>query len=288
MTNEDVLEAVKQVAPIILTIKYTNIWIDGRHTYLRNGDQFFYVAEEEVTKFSKSLLIWDIKARVIKPVVYTRCSRCDQQGHRSSSPDCPALAPPEVQESTEAFRGTSHPLSNLHVCPEGCTWTNEDDLVMKSSEHEYQFEKLVAHGLADNAEWLLSEDFAVDVMHSVNAHIAEESMVWQERKYTIMERACRKKFLHCPHAKDVLLKSKSELAESTLNMEWGTGLDLRRTIETNPDFWPSKNMLGKILKCIRGDLLEEIHLQQIDSSRTEKRKTVSPLVATYLKKQAVE
>ena len=74
-----------------------------------------------MTKFSKSLLIWDIKARVIKPVVYTCCSRCDQQGHRSSSLDCPALAPPEVQESTEAFRDVSHPLSNLYMCLEGCT-----------------------------------------------------------------------------------------------------------------------------------------------------------------------
>ncbi len=85
-----------------------------------------------------------------------------------------------------------------------------------------------------------------------------------------------------------MLKSKSELAECTMNMEWGTGLDMRRTIETNPDFWPGKNMLGKILKNIRGDLLEEICLQQIDSGRSEKRKTVSPLAASYSKKQAVE
>ncbi len=105
VTNEDVLEAVKQVAPIMSKIKYANIWIDGRHTHLRNGNWFFYVAEEEVTKFSKSLLICDIKARVIMPVVYSQCSRCDQQGHRAFSPDCPALAPPEVQESTKAFRG---------------------------------------------------------------------------------------------------------------------------------------------------------------------------------------
>ncbi len=159
---------------------------------------------------------------------------------------------------------------------------------MKSSEHKYQFEKLIAHGHADRAECLLSEDFAVDVMHSENACILEESTIWQERKYATMERACRKKFLHYSHAKEVLLKSKSKLAESTLNMEWGTGLDMRRTIETNPDFWPSKNMLGKILKHITGDLLEEICLQQIDSSRTEKRKTVSLLAATYSKKQAVE
>ena len=38
VTNEDVLEAVKQVALVMLAIKYANIWIDGRQTYLRNGD----------------------------------------------------------------------------------------------------------------------------------------------------------------------------------------------------------------------------------------------------------
>ncbi len=63
------------------------------------------------------------------------------------------------------------------MCPEGCTWTNEDDLVMKSSEHKYQFEKLIAHGHADRAECLLSEDFAVDVMHSANACVLEESTI---------------------------------------------------------------------------------------------------------------
>ncbi len=121
VSNEAVLEAVKQIAPVASPVKYSNIWIDGHCTHLRNCDRFFYVAVEEVDKFPRSLLVGDIKARILKPVVYARCSRCDQRGHQPSDPECLALVPPEVQALTEAFCGLQNPLSNLYVCSEGCT-----------------------------------------------------------------------------------------------------------------------------------------------------------------------
>ncbi len=89
------------------------------------------------------------------------------------------------------------------------------------------------------------------------------------------------------HAKEILLKSKSELAECTSNLEWGTGLDMKRTIETILDFGPGKNLLRQVLKKICSDLLENMCLSQLDS-RVEKRKTVSPLGSSVNKKQAFE
>ncbi len=60
----------------------------------------------------------------------------------------------------------------------------------------------------------------------------------------MIDRVCRNKFANCVHTKEILLKSKSELAECTSILEWGTGLDMKKTIETLPDFWLGKNLLG--------------------------------------------
>ncbi len=78
VTNEDVLTAVKQVASISSPVKYANIWVNGHHTHLHNGDRFFYVPEDEVSKFGWSMMICDMKARVFKLVIFSRYSRCNQ------------------------------------------------------------------------------------------------------------------------------------------------------------------------------------------------------------------
>ncbi len=101
--NEEVLEAFKQLTPVASLVHYSNIWIDGHQTHLRNGDHFLYVAEEHVHGLPSTMTIWDMKARIFKPTVYSRCSRCQETGHRASSLDCPARALPEVQASVEAF-----------------------------------------------------------------------------------------------------------------------------------------------------------------------------------------
>ena len=99
-----------------------------------------------------------------------------------------------------------------------------------------------------------------------------------------MDYACHNKFQHCVHVRDILLQSKSELAECT-SMEWGTELDIRHMIETILDFWPGKNLLGQVLKRIRSDLLEDTCLSQLDG-RVEKCKPASPL-SSVSKRQAV-
>ncbi len=188
---------------------------------MQNGDRFFYVSEDEVPKFDKFLLVKEIKAHMFKPTVFSKCSRCDYQGHCASSKDCPALVPPEIQLSTEAFKGPSNPLSNLYMYPKGCTWENKDGLVMKSSEHEFQFEKLVEHGHADRVEKLLEENFAIDIKKTAEFHLPVDTLseCRGEKKFHVMDRACRNKFANCIHTKEILLKSKSELVECTSNLE---------------------------------------------------------------------
>ena len=104
VSNEEVLAVLKTITNIASPVKYSNIWLDSHQTHLRNGDRFVYIPEASVKDLPSNLFIREFKARVHKPVAYARCSRCQETGHHVSSNDCPALAPPEVHDSTEAFR----------------------------------------------------------------------------------------------------------------------------------------------------------------------------------------
>ncbi len=86
--NNVILISVKTICPIASEVKYSNIWVDGRRTHLHNGDCFFYVVEDHVSKFDAHLQIHDYRARVIKPILYSKCSRCQQVGHKASADWC--------------------------------------------------------------------------------------------------------------------------------------------------------------------------------------------------------
>ncbi len=75
VSNEEVLEAFKKLAPVTSMVKYSNIWIDGHHMHIQNGDCFLYVVEEHILNLPATLMVRDMKACVIRPVVYAKCSR---------------------------------------------------------------------------------------------------------------------------------------------------------------------------------------------------------------------
>ena len=81
------------------------------------------------------------------------------------------------------------------------------------------------------------------------------------------------------------MNSKSELAEATLNKRQGTGIDLDHTLDCNPDYWPGKNLMGKILKQVQSELLESHCLQLVERVKEKEKdlddrkcKEVSPLL----------
>ncbi len=70
VSNEQVLKAVKERCEVKSEVWYSNIWIDGKKTYLCNRDRFFYVSDEDVAHFEKAFHMGGFKARVVKPVMY--------------------------------------------------------------------------------------------------------------------------------------------------------------------------------------------------------------------------
>ena len=173
-----------------------------------------------------------------------------------SSDDCPAVAPPEVSDSIHIFRGGADPLSNLHVCPEGCTWVTPHT-VYDSIEKEFQHNKVQSHGLEKEADTLLTLATPIDIMYWSWELIPQDNETWQKQELMAMEFSCRNKFNNCSHARHVLLQARSELVEGTSNLKWGSGLDVQRTKECHPDYWPGENNMGKILSKIWKDFEAE-------------------------------
>ena len=78
-------------------------------------------------------------AQVFKLVAMMKCHRCGNTGHKSADLQCPAVAPKEVMDTVETFRGGRNQLSNLHNCPEGCVF-QDGQHEFHSSEQHYQFQ----------------------------------------------------------------------------------------------------------------------------------------------------
>ena len=250
---------------------YSNIYVDGHRTHLWNGDRFVYVMQESTSRLGKSVLINGYQARVIKQVALSRCFRCQQLGHKASSPDCPARATPEVQDSIQVFQGGTNPLSNLHVCPEGCTWMVEG-IEYNSVEKEFQHNKLLTHDLNDEAAEILNYENPLEIMFHSHELIHDESESWIKMEKMVMDFTCKNKFNNYSHARHVLMRSKADLDEGMMNRKWGSGLNAEQTYECHPDFWPGDNLMGSILRNIRHEMHTTDTDSSVDGSKTLKRK----------------
>ena len=125
-----------------------------------------------------------------------------------------------------------------------------NDVQFESSEKEFQFSKLVHHGKDKEADKLLTLESSLEVMGEARKAIPEPDPSWLEKDEKVMLDICRRKFKAYPHPQLALSESCSELAEATLDKRWGTGLDIHRTQEYLPDYWPGDNLMGKILKTV--------------------------------------
>ncbi len=84
VSNQDVLDAVKEYCPVYSEVKYSNIWHNGKATSICNGDRFLYISQSDLAKIPELLDVSTYKARVFKPLALTKCKRCSAEGHRPS------------------------------------------------------------------------------------------------------------------------------------------------------------------------------------------------------------
>ena len=132
-----------------------------------------------------------------------------------------------MADSIQVFRGGADPLSNLHVCPEGCKWSTAE-MMYDSVEKEFQHNKVQSHGLVEEVDALLSLKSTKDIMFQARDLVPEKCDQWIRQEISFMEFCCRNKFNNCPLACHALLCARAELVEGTTDKKWGSGLDAQR------------------------------------------------------------
>ncbi len=131
-------------------------------------------------------MVCNVEARVFKPKAMIKCKCCGDIGPLTGDSKCVARAPPKIAASIEPFRGEMNPLSNLHICAEGCQ-IPDGSYDFPSSEHHYQFKRLHAHGLVDESYWVLEADTGYDAMKIAQCTLPEEDVKPEWRDHAVEE-----------------------------------------------------------------------------------------------------
>ncbi len=172
ISNEDILEALKEICPVQSEVQYSNVWYDGKPT-IRNGDWFVYIALSNMAKLPQHLEIAGAMSQIFKPISHMKCKWCGNEGHRAGDLKCPARAPESMTDDVEVFQGGGNPLLNLHICPEGCE-IKDQGTSFPSSEHHYQFKKLKHHDMGEQVYLLLIEADSFKAMKKAKELILDE------------------------------------------------------------------------------------------------------------------
>ena len=73
VSNQEVLVAIKEAFDMLSEVKYSNMFVDGKKTYLCNGDCFLYVSTDQLDKVPVSMMVRAFLARLVKPVKFQAC-----------------------------------------------------------------------------------------------------------------------------------------------------------------------------------------------------------------------
>ena len=131
---------------------------------------------------------------------------------------------------------------------------------MLNQEHHYQFKQLSFHGKLDESYRVLEAETGFQAMKIAQQVLPDDltKPEWQKVSFKEMISTNVLKYQSCEHTRSVLLASKVILAEATTNAFWGSGLPPDLTVTTFSDYWPGKNNLGKILVCVREDIVSDM------------------------------
>ncbi len=207
VSNEDMLEALKEVCEVQSEVQYANVWFKGWLTNIRNGDHFVYVDLNNLLKFEEFFSVGEHRAHVFKPKMHSTCRHCGKDGHHASDMNCPARVPVEMSGTVEAFQGGKYELSNLHKCSHGCI-SKDGDKVFPLSEHYYQFHKLKAYDKIEDAFALLDKPEPFKVMRKSQELLPEDQVSddWKASAVDEMRVVNTLKFCACDHARKALMK----------------------------------------------------------------------------------
>lgn len=224
---------------------------NGKWTNYKNGDRFVYALAPVIPALPRSTKINGIPCRIFHDSQDEECKACFQSGHKSGTEDCPAY---NNNDNVLSFRSHESVYSNFYACD-----IPYKDIMFPSLEHAYQWEKAISLGYFGIADEIANAEHAGVARAIANKNIpALESSLWEDKCEQVMTELLEIKAKTHDDFRNALLESGEKiLAEATSHRFWATGLDMRKTEMTKSDWWPGKNMLGKLLMTLRNKIKME-------------------------------
>lgn len=222
----------------------------GKLTQFYSGDRFVYVHGKFSPVLPEYVDINSHQCRVWHRSQADACGRCRKLGHHVMQTDrCPAYV---EQQNIEPIRSPAHPMSNFFMCN-----INIYDKVFASSEHAYQYKKMIHVGRQDYADEILNALLPTEVK-AISRRVPRDQLdTWNEVKLMIMAEILDAKLEQCHEFRTSLLQSEGKtLVETTKDIFWGNGMNENTTENTLPSFFIGTNILGELLELIRENLLE--------------------------------
>lgn len=150
------------------------------------------------------------------------------------------------------FFHSSSPFSNFHPCE---YTINSNKFYW--SEQGFMYDKAIQFGDYEIARKILrvTNPKQAKVYGRAIKNFKEDT--WNQLKYRIMYKHVKAKFEQSIELKQKLLSiNEYHFAEaSPYDKIWGIGLNKEDAIKIQPNEWPGKNLLGKILEEVYNELL---------------------------------
>ena len=138
----------------------------------------------------------------------------------------------------------------MYPCETGIIY---EDNLFNCSETAYQWQKALDIGQPDIAACILESQNGFEAKSAAKELDFKSVDSWKRtRGVSVMEKVLEAKFEHVTEFQDELLESgNAYLAEATYNRFWGAGLTEEKAVNCRPEYFPGKNILGKLLMRLR-------------------------------------
>ena len=249
MPNEEILNFLEKEHPHIL-IRSNVIFArvpsrDNNLTQFLSGDRVVYVKQGFFPVLPKNAQINSEPCKIWHKNQEIICKRCGSDRHRGIDNDkCEAY---DENPNIEGFRDDNHPCSNFYVCQSKITVFGKQ---WPTSEHPYQYRKLMENGYDELAEEIVNAPTARAAKAIANRVPAYNLPSWENsRKLDVMYEILVAKNKYCKEFSYALHNSGDrEFVECTVDHFWGAGIPLDLALQTNPQMLLGRNELGKLLR----------------------------------------
>ena len=141
--------------------------------------------------------------------------------------------------------GKDNPLSTFYKCDIKVFGEKHS-----SAEHAFQQVKAVRCGDLIAADKIRGASSPIDARRIGNC--VTQTDAWMDERETVMEEILKSKMDQVADFKIKLKESNKNtvFAETTYDMEWGTGLNASESVKTKSSCWPGQNKMGRLVKKV--------------------------------------